>query len=281
MVLYVDVLFFINMAVDMAVLLAAGRFAGTRPRRLRLLAAGAFGGAYALAAVFWNMPAVVKLLAGGISVWIAFGYQNRATFCKRFLLFLVVSAAFAGFVMLLYFLFHISSSINGVYYLQVPGRIVLAAICLAYGVIGLLFYKNGKHIGKETEELIIGLGEREITLTALVDSGNDLTEPISHKPVILIHREQAAKLLPPEAMVLPMLLKANNAADILASIQDERLRVRFRLVPYRALGQANGLLAAFQPDYVRRRKGGEIQAYIGISENQISFGSCEGLIGTI
>ncbi len=281
MVLYVDVLFFINMAVDMAVLLATGRFAGVRPRKLRLLAAGIFGGIYALAAVFWNMPAVVKLFAGAVSVWIAFGFEDHRVFAKRFLLFLLVSAAFAGFVLGLYFFFHVSSSLNGVYYIQVPGRVIVASMCIAYGLVGLLFYKNGKHIGRETEELIIGLWGREIRLTALVDSGNDLTEPISHKPVILIGREQAAKLLPPSALEIPMLLKAHNAADIMACIREEKLKVRFRLVPYRALGQENGLLAAFQPDYVKRKKGGDIGAYIGISENTISFGPCQGLIGTV
>lgn len=281
MVIYVDVLFLINMVVDMAVLLATGRFAGIRPRRFRLFLAGVFGGGYALLAVFWNMPAFFKMAAGIVSVWLAFGFENSRVFMKRFLLFLLVSAIFAGFVLGLYFLFHVSSSVNGVYYLQVPVRVILAAMLIAYGSIRLVFYKHGKHIGQESEILIIGLWGREIQITALVDSGNDLTEPISHKPVILIGKEQAAKLLPPSAMEIPMLLQAHNAADVMAGIREERLKVRFRLVPYQALGRENGMLAAFQPDYVKRQKGGKVAAYIGISENQISFGGHQGLIGTI
>lgn len=281
MVIYVDVLFLINMAVDMAVLLATGRFAGVRPTKPRLLLAGLYGGGYAVAAVFMNMPAFIKIIAGAVSVWIAFGYEGSKIFIKRFLLFLMISAAFAGFVLGLYFLFHVNSSVNGVYYIEVPIRILLASLLIAYGVTGVVFYKSGKHIGKESETLTIGLWDREIQITALIDSGNDLTEPISHKPVILIQREQAAKLLPPTAIEVPLLLQANNAADVMASIREERLKTRFRLVPYRALGKENGILAAFQPDYVKRKKGGKIQAYIGISENQVSFGNCQGLIGTV
>ena len=75
-------------------------------------------------------------------------------------------------------------------------------------------------------------GGRQVSLKALIDTGNRLHEPISGLPVLIVEERAVKKMLPP---------------SLDPARPDKHLPPRFRLVAYGALG-GSGKMACFRPD---------------------------------
>lgn len=283
-VVYVDVLAAINFAVDFLLLLATARLAGVYVRRRRLAAGAAVGAAYAVCTVY-PVPAillwpVVRLAVGLVMVRLAFGKQERAVFGKLYLLFLLVAFGFAGCTVALYWMTGTQLGQSGVYYFDVPFRVVAAACGIAYVLSGLLFRGAAKHgaVHQTAEQVEVALGDRRVCFSLLYDTGNDLADPVTGRPVLVLERRAAARLMPSELLFVCTALEQSNCAGLLTRIP-EPWRARFRLLPYRSLGNAGGMLLMLRPDEVTRQSGTRYDAYVAISPDRIAGGRYEGLIG--
>ena len=280
-VIYIDVLTALNLLVDFLLLAATARLAGIFTGRLRLLGGAAAGAAYAALAVLpvpWLLTCLPARLAAGLGmVVLAFG--RRAPLARLYAWFLAVSCAFAGFTAALYFLTGTPLGTGGVYYFDVPLRVVLGACLLAYAATGLLFRGAAKHGGlhRTTEEVTLTAFGRTGRFTLLLDSGCDLTDPVSGRPVLVLERQAAARLLPGELGFLCTALGGAPAADVLGRIPEEHRR-SFRLLPYCTVGTAGGLLLMFRPA-AAMRGGHPFETYVAISPARIADGRYEGLIG--
>ena len=103
---------------------------------------------------------------------------------------------------------------------------------------------------------------------ALLDTGNTLSDPISGRPVLVAQRDCVAPLLP--AGLLPE--GVYDPAGFLAGLADESWRSRFRLLPYRAVGVAGGLLLALRVDEAQvggRSRGASL---VALSPSPVSDG---------
>ena len=273
----------INFIVDFLLLLATARLSGIYIGRLRLVAGAALGATYAVCTAY-PVPALllsfpVRLLVGFFMVCLAFGRQARPALVRLYLLFLLVSFGFSGCTMALYFMTGTRLGAHGVYYFEVPLRIVAAACAIAYVLSGLLFRGAAKHgaVQQTAEQVEISLGSRKECFSLLYDTGNDLADPITGRPVLILERRAAARLLPQELLFLCTALNEENCAGLLPRIPDA-WRARFRLLPYCSLGNTGGMLLMLRPDAVKRN-GVDYDAYIAISPNRIANGRYEGLIG--
>lgn len=104
-------------------------------------------------------------------------------------------------------------------------------------------------------------GGKTASMTALVDSGNLLRDPISGRQVLVVGREAAQQLLP---------LTDEQIADPVGTMEKERLP-GLRLIPYHAVGKSDGLLLGLKADEVRI--GGEITGHIvAFAPNSIGNG---------
>ena len=74
----------------------------------------------------------------------------------------------------------------------------IGALCVA--VCRLFFSACAQHSARSFEQLTLRLEEREITLRALVDTGNALKDPITNEPVFVLDWQAAARLLPGVAL---------------------------------------------------------------------------------
>jgi len=89
-------------------------------------------------------------------------------------------------------------------------------------------------VKKEFSEVELTLsGNRKCTVTALVDSGNGLIEPISKKPVSLVEK------------------------GIIKEFENELLKENFRVVPFHSVGKEKGLLEAYFIERLEIKKEGE------------------------
>lgn len=279
MTIYVDVLFLVNALMDYITLLAAARLSGLRGRHRRFLLAASVGGAYAiLATVYPLLAGCAGWLTAGLALC-AIAFYGRPAFVRIYALYLLVSAAFAGLARALGAAANRPLMVNGVYYFALPMRLLLLCAALGYALSGILLRGDAAHgvLRREVESMAITFRSRTIRARILRDSGNDLVDPVSGRPALVLALASARELLGEAQVVLDPLTTADAAACLAA--MPESLIGRFGLLPYRAVGTASGLLLYFRPDQVTDTRGKRVDCIVAVSAELNGKGGYEGLIG--
>lgn len=224
--IYLDIVVLLNFLVDYLLLLGTNRLSGFPSDWKRLLLASAFGGCYGGACLLPGFRflgnTLWRLVSLGGMAGLAFGW-NRSML-RRCGVFVILSMALGGIAM----------SMNR---LSVPGLILCAA-----GIWLLCRVAFGERIGgREYIPLIISHNGRQVSLTALRDSGNTLRDPVSGEDVLVISGDAAEKLtgLTREQLAAPL----------------ETISCRpfpgLRLIPYCAVGNSSGMMLAMRFSDVR------------------------------
>lgn len=239
-VVYIDLLFLLNLIANYLLLLAAGRMAGAVLVRWRIALGAAAGAMYAalifLPGLTWLAAWPCKLAVGVLMALAAYGgerYLLRVT-----VLFFGASAALAGAVLGMELLGSAALTLeHGVLYTVIDIRLLLLTFVACYFLLSLFFRRVGSHRG-ELAHLEISLEEKKVNLTALRDTGHTITDPADNRPVVVAYYEALAGILP-------------EWADPSQPIQSvERCHAagsrQARLVPYRAVGVECGMLLALR-----------------------------------
>ena len=130
--------------------------------------------------------------------------------------------------------------------------VLLLSFALCYAGVDLAFRHIGRRAQRQTYAVTIRMGDREISLTALADSGNELIDPVSGCAALIISAETAAALFrTPEYLML-------DVSEALERMNREYPRARWRLLPCTCVAEKRTLLLCFRPDSIhvdgRRRK---------------------------
>ena len=278
MVVYLDVLFVVNVLMDGASLLAAAALGGVRVRRIRWLTAAALGGGYAvLAAVLPTLAALPLRVLAGIGMCAA-AFGGKPAFGRVCALYFVVAASFAGLAAALGAATGRKLLFGAGYYIAVPFRVLLLAAAAGYALSGILLRGDALHgpLRHEVERLTVRFDGRKREVRLLHDTGNSLVEPVSGRPALVLGREAACSLLDEE--IKRVWTQKKDAAACLAALPSEATS-RFGLLPYRAVGVESGLLLYFRPDSVQRADGTTLDCVCAIGPDGIGQGAYDGLIG--
>ena len=240
-VVYIDLLFLLNLIANYLLLLAAGRMAGAVLVRWRIGLGAAGGALYAvllfLPGLGWMGQWPCKMALGVVMALIAYGGER--CLLRITVLFFGASAALAGAVLGLELLGSVPLTINrGVFYSELDIRLLLLVFVACYFVLSLFFRRMGQQAGRNLVGLELTLEGGTAMVTALVDTGHSLTDPATNRPVVVAEARALAGLLPDWA----------DAADPIASV--ERCYAagcrQARLIPYRAVGVECGMLLALR-----------------------------------
>ena len=252
-VIYIDTLFLLNALVDYLLLLSSARLAGEPLTRGRFALGATLGGGYA-AAIFYpglgflERP-LCRLSAAMLMVLAAFWRSRRLL--RQMIIFFALSCALGGGVLAVGLLGGRGLTLqNGVLYSGMDLKIVLLSAAGCYGVLTLAFRGVGRHTGPSGElcQVCLTLDGRQVRLTALVDTGNTLTDPATGRPILVAEAEGLAELLPQS---LRYGLERGESPIQLMEQLEPPWRQRFRLVAYRAVGVERGLLLALRLDRVQ------------------------------
>lgn len=261
-VVYIDEVFLLNALVDYLLLLAAARLAGEPLRRLPMAAAAALGGGYAAAvmlprAAFLSHPLCALGVAAGMCL-VAFGRSRRLL--RVSLVFLGASAAFGGGV----FALQLAAGVS--VFPDLKSILLAAAGCFAF--LDVVFRRTARHGGRELAPAVLTLGGRRCALTALLDTGNTLTDPATGKPVMVAEGRCLSPLFP--AGCAPSPKELSDPITALTVRRGDGLA--WRLLPYRAVGVDCGLLLAVRVDgaQVGKRDWGSI--LVALAPGQLSDG---------
>lgn len=273
-IVYLDLLILLNFTANYLLLLITARLGGGIIRRwLFALAAGigAFYAALPFLGLSWVDAPLCKAGVGILMSLIAFGRNHNLL--RTTLIFFSASAALGGMIWAAEMLGgHGLTLEHGVLYSWVDIRLLLVLLILCYGILTSV---GGKIFCHETKELVtvdIFEGEQSVRLTALIDTGNTLTDPATNRPVLVAEGRFCQSLLP---MKLPLehpveAMEVLNHAGVCG----------FRLIPYHAVGIRNGLLLAMRADCVFGDRKREEGVLVALSPTPVSDGGgYQALIG--
>lgn len=282
-VIYIDTLFLLNALVDYLLLLAAARLAGEPLRRGRFALGAVLGGLYAVAIFLPGLDflahPVCRVASAALMMVVSYGGSRRLF--RQGLLFVALTCAFGGGVVAIGLLGGTGLSLgHGVFYSALDLKVVLLSAAVCYGVLTLVFRRLAVHSAADGElvDIKLKLGDRSIALTALVDTGNTLTDPVSGRPAVVVEGERLARLFPGDCRPGPEDLRDPAAALV-------RLgggQVRFSLLPYRSVGVDRGLLLAVRLDGLELNGRGRGPILAALSPTPVSDGGgYQALIGAM
>lgn len=252
-VIYGDVFFLVNFSMDFLALYLVGKLSHAKVGFGRLVLGGVLGGIYATVALFLpsSVEAVLTLLFPFVLSAAVFGVSRVRSLVKKALLFFAVSFVMGGVMTAVYYYAGHLLSEKGIYingeietvYSDLP--LWLIGLCAAWAAfIAYIFSHYAKKKAScRSVEVTLCDKERRVTLSALVDSGHFLEEPIGHLPVIVLSKAKMEALLPPH--FLPDFF---NPTSELSCLSDEE-KMRLRFVPIVTVGH-EGLLRGYTPDSI-------------------------------
>ena len=244
MVIYADILFVMNLAVNYLVLLGAAKMCACPAKRLRLLLGAALGAAYAVLCVlsgaeFLTHP-LVKIAAGALISLASFGDEKRLL--KLTLAFFAVTLLFGGAVTAV---LASGGKTAASVFTPVTLRVLIISFAPAYAAVAFISRRNSA-LRHEIIPLKITYRGQSVSLRALRDSGNELHEPLSGRAVVVCERSALLPLFSEQTRSL--ILQNRDAADSLPLLYSQG-ETDFRIVPYRTVGES-GFLLAFLPESV-------------------------------
>lgn len=245
-IVYVDSLFFINLGLDGLLLSAARQLGGVSGRWWRTLLAAVLGALYSAVTICapWKVSPVVHVLAAGAMVLVAVGRAGQPL--RVLLLFLLLSCALAGGILLL--------QACGVgrwnRWSALPATISDAQmLLLCVGgeyVVVTLFHALPKPKSQRIVPVLVSCCGRKSLFRVLVDTGNELHDPATGAPVIVVSRSAVLPLF--GEGILPTVQELSSPVYAMERLSRTWCADRLRLVPYQAVGVASGLLLTIRVD---------------------------------
>ena len=273
-VIYVDLLVLLNLAVNYLLLRVTARMCGCISGRLRqgisaLL--GALYGALPFLGIGWASHPICKVCIGIFMSLIAFGVGKHSL--RTTLIFFCASAALGGMVLAGELMGGSTLTLeNGVLYSWVDIRLLLLILTVSYALLTAVSDRLFVHKARETVPVKVTAGEKSVVLTALLDTGNTLTDPVTNQPVLVVDGSACRDLLP---MKVPL----ERPADALEMLGAAGRR-EFRLLSYRSVGVQAGMLLALRADSVVVGKKEHNGVLIALSPTAVSDGGgYQALIG--
>ena len=225
---YIDLLLLENFIVNSFLALILNQILKEKIIYKRIILSGLVGALYTIVMVlpilkpFASFP--VKILVTFLVVYIATNKKDFFNLLKGTITFLLLSILLSGFCLMfaIYqngFVIGEGFSINNLSF-----KFIILSLMIIYIILFriIAFIKDKIIFSKLIYDLIIMHGGIEIKIKAFLDTGNELTEPATCLPVILVERKYFKELV----------LSEKNKYKI----------------PYQAINGHKGLLDGFEPD---------------------------------
>lgn len=111
----------------------------------------------------------------------------------------------------------------------------------------------------------VRFGDRRVVLSALVDTGNRLRDPVTGSPVIIVQQSALKSVLPPAIMAAIDQAGQPNLEAISAAVQGTPgWSHRLRVIPFASIGRDHGLLIGLRPDEIAVEANGQMLPVKGV-----------------
>ena len=277
-VVYVDRVLLLNLAVDYLLLMTTATLAGTPLRRLRFGICAAFGGGYAVGVFLLPLLAHPLCRVGVGSAMALWAFWREVRPWRMTALFWLLSGGLAGLLLALGLLAGSPMGVlQRVYYADISWPVLLGAAAGFYGLLHLLFRQSARHEGGELMDIDVVIDGKQCRLRALRDNGNTLRDPVRGQPVLVAETAALQTLWSPEAA--DILSTAAPPEEKMARLHAAGVTTPFVLLPFRAVGTADGLLLACRSDYIRIGRRTVAHTLVALTETAVGAAGSQALWG--
>lgn len=268
LVVYIDLIFLTNLLIDGALLLTTAWMRKQQAKLWRISLSAVVGALYCLMmflpALSFMYTFLTKFLFSLVMLWIAFGFGSLQNYLRNLGAFYVVNFVAAGGILGIHYLLMSSSDIwNGILFTQSGGfsfELKVGSFFSFAAFFAVLFWFRNVQKNKQrqerltsfTGEVTVTIGDFSVTCTGLVDTGNQLTDPLSRLPVMVMEASLLEQKLPKGWKEQLAEGRADNLLLTLDEDDSFPWRDRLRLVPFRGINKGNGaqFMLALKPDEV-------------------------------
>lgn len=264
-VIYIDILLLLNFYVTYFLIVGTSCILHLKISVSRRILGSLTGTVSSLIIFLPTLPLVVNILlkiAVSLIITLAsLGFGNIRIFIKSWLVFFIINCVYAG-IMLALWLFCAPMGMvynNGVSYLDIPFWAVILSTSISYAVLLIIrrVLDSKTELDKKYQiEIVTSIGK--VTLTAIPDSGNKLTDFLTGLPVIFCDINKCSEICP------------QKIVTYLADINEKSISLQgIRLIPCSTVS-GDTLAVCFKPDKMiisdgRNKK--EVNALIGFTKN--------------
>jgi len=247
---YLDLDLLINGSMDALLLVLTARLT-QQPLRGRRVVAGIIAGEIpvilsAYAPTSWVFT-LSKYLIPFLMVWLAYPFRGLRTFAQTLLLFWILSVGLGGFAYAIWGIASYGGLKGNPLQLGLHNLWLLPLVACLWWLSQKAWQKllsSKAHLKTCLYDLEIDLGKGEaVKVKALLDTGNQLQDPLTGSPVILVEEEIAAAGMPEE--LLPILRgEWRNLEDPWPWLwqRDPAWLKHFSFIPYQSVGHKSWLL---------------------------------------
>ncbi len=287
MEIYLDIIVLENIVINYLILLVTAKFSKNRSSNLRLLLGAVLGAAYLSAMLLLPEMKIYttllsKCLLSFAMIAVTFHFKKLSEFLKTLLIFYASTFIFAGAGFALMF-FNQDWGIlrNGVMvtplsFFNTSWAELLLALAVTLIILRVIWDMIQNRFIREKLLVLLRItfDKKAIELSALVDTGNSLHDPLTNMPVVVVEFSAISELLPEDIRGIFEKEPDMDLNAVTTTISCSDWFSRFRLIPFTSLGKENGMLIGFRPDYIEigseNEKKGVRDVIVGIYNKALS-----------
>ena len=254
MTIYLDIVFLENFLLNYIIILSTAIMSKEKINIIRISLSSIIGGIFAIigyiSQVNFIYNVIIKITISIFMMKIAFSQNKFEKFVKNLIFFYLVSFTFGGIAfMLLFFINPQNIVIDGNRLVGVyPLKITILAGITGFIVISVVAKLIKNKITKKSMicDLEIFYKGNFKKLKTMLDTGNLLKEPISQADVIVVEKESLREIMSDDIL--------ENISTIIKGdwLESENIHsYKLKIIPFSSLGNDNGLLIGFKPDYIK------------------------------
>lgn len=263
MIVYLDIVFLENVVMNYIILIATSLISKNRIKLIPLFLASIIGALYAILNFILPMNTLenifFKIFISIVMIKISFVDLKIRKFLTALIMFYLTSLTFGGASFMVMFL-------------NIKNEVMYGAL-LGFVLIFIVSKTIKKRIIDTNLfcELEIFYDGKSSKIKTLVDTGNLLKEPISNEDVIIVEKESLKTFI--NDKVLREIKNIING-NLLGDVDEEIYRYKFKVIPFTSLGNDNGILLGFKPDYIKVYSDDEEMVkndiFVGIYDGKLS-----------
>lgn len=261
MAVYLDIIWLLNFMFDSLLLYLTAVILKRQVRHWRLFAGGMIGSLIILLSVtplnvYAGHP-IVKLLFSILMVLTVFGFKRFKYFISALMLFYFITFLVGGTLIGVHYFIQFDMNLSSSLFMAsvkgfgdpVSWLFVVIGFPLAWHFSRNNFDKieTAKIQHNQLVKLEITFNGEIFQFTGLVDSGNQLYDPISKMPVMFVSVKSMVEELP--EMIKTIALSSEEVIMGKQSIAPE-WENRMRIIPFKVMGQEHQMVLALKPDQI-------------------------------
>lgn len=254
MSIYVDVVFFINMIMNIVILLITTWLARFSIVWWRVLLAACWGAVYVIFSMLPQLSLLysplAKLLVSVSIIIICFGFKNLKTLVWQIGIFYITSFILGGAVLGWLFFWHAHSPYLKLSNITPPTLILLftsSSFCLVVLFMLAKFVLNRMLNVHKLYHTEARYKDKSVAFTAMLDTGNSLYTILGRRPVVLVDQTTIEKIVTDCVARFLHECPSEKVFECLEECGDAEWLSRVQVIPYRAIGSSN-LILGFRPD---------------------------------